>query len=1326
MIARRLLRTAVAGGLILLLGLVTLTTPAEDKARDAFGTTKVWAVHLEIPAKEYEAMQPAPGGFGFPGGPPQPQPQPKDKRDSEKNAFGTAFPWAQGDFSADGKTLTKVGIRYAGDITYFTSSRGLKRPLKIAFDKFQDQQFQGLSSVQLHAMPLDPARAREVIAFGIFRDAGVPAPRTAFAEVTLTVPGKHDKEYLGLYTAVESIDQRFVADKFGSDKGLLLKPTRSFGQAGSALPFLGDDWGPYKGAYQPQSEPTKEQSKRVIEFARLVHQASDEEFRKQIDSFLDVDEFLRFLAANALTSNLDSFFALGVNYHLYLHPTTNKFLFLPGDLEFSLANFLLMGSADQLMDLSVSKPYPGENKLTDRLLAMKEVSEKYQKVLKDLTTTLFTKERLLKDSEAVDKATREIRDKEAKAVAARKEPPPGFGPGGPGGAPPQAPDLKTFAEKRLASVESQLAGKSKGYAPQFNFGPGPGPGPMGGGANLQPIDEKTFRSVVKTPADFDITLFAAPPKVNSPVAIGAAPSGEIYVAVDEQGSLGRALGGGRILRCLDKDGDGKVDEVTVFAKVEHPRGVLYRGGSVWVMHPPTLSVFRDEKGNGVATHEEVLVTGLTTDMITNRGGDHTTNGIRMGIDGWIYICVGDYGIKEAKGKDGTTIVQRGGGILRVRPDGTELEVYCSGLRNPFDIAIDPFLNIFTRDNTNDGGGWDSRVPHLMQSAHYGYTQLFANFTDEIMPTMGSFGNGGGTGGLYVQDPRWPEKYRNTLFTGDWGRSEVYRHELKAHDPTFDVKQEVFLTIPRATGMDIDADGRLHVASWRGGEASVYVGPNVGFVARVSPKGLKPTPFPDLKTASREDLVRLLSGPQSVARLHAQGEILRRGRNAEMTQALLTLTNDATVQPEARVAALFTMKQLDGKDSHGALLRLAAEDAAIRAWALRALTDRKKELDGLDPKTFVTALSDASLRVRGQALISLGRLKDASTAASILPLTTRPAGSVMPTQKPLQNQPDADRVVPHLAVRALVALGAIEPCLEGLDGPHWQGALWTLRYLHDRKAVEGLIRKLSTVRTVPLRQGILATLVRLYHREADYKGTWWGIRPDSTGPYFDRVEWEMSPRIGAVLTTAYLDGSAETATFLRTELARHKVTLKGLPSGANPEVVAEKEMPIVLPKADPKNPDQIGNMTYEAAARRTLQTQGDATRGKLLFKSQSCSACHTDADGQTPKGPHLVEIGKRAKPDELVESILKPSAKLAQGYETYQFVLNDGRVISGFVVSEGANVILIRDILGVQRELKRDNIESRVMQKQSAMPEGLASNLTPQQLADLIAYLQSLK
>ncbi len=165
--------------------------------------------------------------------------------------------------------------------------------------------------------------------------------------------------------------------------------------------------------------------------------------------------------------------------------------------------------------------------------------------------------------------------------------------------------------------------------------------------------------------------------------------------------------------------------------------------------------------------------------------------------------------------------------------------------------------------------------------------------------------------------------------------------------------------------------------------------------------------------------------------------------------------------------------------------------------------------------------------------------------------------------------------------------------------------------------------------------------------------------------------------------------------------------------------------MVLPKADPNNPNQLGNMQYEAAARRTLAARGDVVKGKAFFKSQLCNACHTDADGQTLKGPHMVDIGKRYSDAELVESILKPSVKIAQGFETYRFDMVDGKVLTGFVVSERPKTVLIRETNGVQRELKLAQIESRTILKESMMPEGLVNNLTPEQLADLVAYLRSL-
>jgi putative membrane-bound dehydrogenase-like protein len=1284
---------------------------ATAAAGDLFGLNKVVGLHIEIPAGEYQAMQPPMPAGGF-GGPPQgPRPKKAGARASERNLFGIEFPWVRGSLTAAGRTYHGVGIRYAGNASYMASAGGLKRSFKVELDGFNHADLSGLRAIHLQSGALDPTKAREVLAYKLFREAGVPAPRTALAEVTLTVPGRYDKAYLGLYTLVEPIDRAFLNTTFHTDKGLLLKP-----QGLRGLDFLGDDWEKYKGPYQPQSEPTPAEAKRLIEFARLVQRDGDERFKNEIASYLDVDKFLRFMAVQALIANADGFFTLGYNYYLYLDPKSNRFVLIPGDQELAFANFLMMGTADQLMDMSLAHPYSGENKLADRLLAIKGVRDAYRKVLAELSSTVFRKDRLLADSAAIEAVASAILEREAAARAARAEPPVGFGPPGA----PTAPDLRTFAEKRADSIADQLAGKKEGYRPQFNFGPPRGAAP------LKPVDDKTIGEVVKAPPGFRVTLFAAPPKVGYPVTLAVAPDGEVFVAVDEQGSLGRSPGGGRVLRCLDDDGDGKAERVNVFARMEHPRGLIAQDGKVWVLHPPFLSVFHDQDGDGVSDRQEVLVSGLTTSLIDERGGDHTTNGIRMGVDGWIYIAVGDYGFHGAKGKDGTTLSQRGGGILRVRPDGNELEVFATGLRNPFAIAIDPYLNLFTRDNTNDGAGWDVRVSHLIQTADYGYSQRFANFPDEIMPPLGAYGQGGGTGALVLQDERWPESYRGSLLTGDWGRSQVYRHDLHPDGATFRATQEVYLNIPRPTGMDIGADGRLFVASWRGGEASVYVGPQVGFIACITPPGLKAKSFPHPEDADLTRLVDGLCGSVDAGRFACQRGIIRRGRSPEATRALVALASDRSKPSHARVAALFALKQLDGKGSH-ATLRKLAEETGVREFALRALVDRKTELEGVDSSPFIAALGDASPRVRAQALIALGRLGDVGAAAHIIPLTTRPQGSPMPATRPVQAQPDPDRVLPHLALRALVNLKAVDACLEAIDGPHREGALRALRYLHEPRAVEGLIKKLNAARSPEVRHDILAILVRLYHREADYQGSWWGIRPDTTGPYYDPREWECSQRIASVLRSAVLDGDASTVAFVRDELSRHSVSLEGLPgdSGGPPPPPAEAEVRVIIAKADPKDPDQIGNMSYESAARRALQTKGNADRGLALFTSQSCRACHTVADGQTPKGPHLLDIGKRYSLAELVESILKPGAKIAQGYEAYTFAMADGRVVSGFIVSEGAAAVQVRESSGVLRELKRADIAERRRLESSAMPEGIAGNLTPAQLADLVAYLQSL-
>src|SRR5260221_2294362 len=90
--------------------------------------------------------------------------------------------------------------------------------------------------------------------------------------------------------------------------------------------------------------------------------------------------------------------------------------------------------------------------------------------------------------------------------------------------------------------------------------------------DARPMDAATILKGIKGPKDCDVTVFAMPPDVMYPTAVAATPNGNVYVAIDEDGSLGKDPGKGRVVKCIDTDGDGKADKFITFAKMEHPRG----------------------------------------------------------------------------------------------------------------------------------------------------------------------------------------------------------------------------------------------------------------------------------------------------------------------------------------------------------------------------------------------------------------------------------------------------------------------------------------------------------------------------------------------------------------------------------------------------------------------------------------------------------------------------------------------------------------------------------------------------------------------------------
>jgi putative heme-binding domain-containing protein len=143
----------------------------------------------------------------------------------------------------------------------------------------------------------------------------------------------------------------------------------------------------------------------------------------------------------------------------------------------------------------------------------------------------------------------------------------------------------------------------------------------------------------------------------------------------------------------------------------------------------------------------------------------------------------------------------------------------------------------------------------------------------------------------------------------------------------------------------------------------------------------------------------------------------------------------------------------------------------------------------------------------------------------------------------------------------------------------------------------------------------------------------------------------------------------------------------------------------------------------------LLGSGDAEKGRFLFHSNRavrCNACHTVGNlGGGFVGPDLTEVGKRADREYLLESLIDPSARIAKGFETLVVVTDDGRIVSGTFVSEDHGTLVVAPPAGGKVEIAVERVAERVQSPISSMPP-MGNTFTPQQIADLVAYLESLK
>jgi putative membrane-bound dehydrogenase-like protein len=609
----------------------------------------------------------------------------------------------------------------------------------------------------------------------------------------------------------------------------------------------------------------------------------------------------------------------------------------------------------------------------------------------------------------------------------------------------------------------------------------------------------------KVPEGFEVRLVATVPAVLYPCQVGTAPDGALFVAEDPMDQVGPyEARHGRLL--IFREGKDPVVYADGFRAIQ---GMAWHKGALYVSHMPFLTVLRDTNGDDKADARHDLFHDLgPTD---NRGlNDHIVSGIQFGMDGYLYISVGDKGIPHATGTDGRTIQIKGGGTCRCRPDGTGLEVISTGTRNHLEPNLDDRDNIFTYDNTDDGLGWWTRVTHHIDGGYYGYPYDYHPRPDRHLPRMAEYGGGSPCGAVLYKEDAWPEAYRGMGFWAEWGKGKVHAFRFKPEGSTFAVAQAVDFAVPngvesfRPIDLAVSYDGRtLYVADWgMGGWGSKTE--KVGRVFAITYKG-------EVKTRPRGKdsdpiaaQIKQLDHPSFNERMRAQEALIAHG--SEALDAVAAALRDHATPALARRHLVWAFVGLEHNPRRaGKVLAEVVRDpeADVRGQAVRAVGLLGAGAVAGGVELAIARLGDPAATVRLQAAITLGRLDDARAVASLLPVLA-----------------DGDRFIAFSARQALRRIDDWRAAAAGLNSDDPQvraGVLAAMELVYRPDAAEALASfAADTKRPAGERARALQYLAQGHRKTRPWDGRWWGTRPYQGQPPAKEVDWERTPLIlGAV-------------------------------------------------------------------------------------------------------------------------------------------------------------------------------------------------------------------
>jgi quinoprotein glucose dehydrogenase len=439
-------------------------------------------------------------------------------------------------------------------------------------------------------------------------------------------------------------------------------------------------------------------------------------------------------------------------------------------------------------------------------------------------------------------------------------------------------------------------------------------------------------------------------------------------------------------------------------------GVLVRGDDVYFANVPHLWLLKDTNGDNKPDVREKVSSGYGV-RYSLLG--HDLHGLRFGPDGRLYFSMGDRGL-HVKTKEGKVIdLPDEGSVLRCEPDGSNLEVFATGLRNPQKLAFDDYGNLFTGDNNCDHGdparwvyiveggdtGWRIGYQHIQTPKPTGpwlaegLTNLQENNTAAyVIPPIAHIA-GGPSGCTYYPGTSLPERYKGHFFLTDFRagpHSPVWSFAMKPKGAGFElVDRHEFIRGLVPTDIEFGIDGGAYITDWMGNFSKQQKGRIVRiFNAEAATSAIvletKKLIKEGMTKRDEKGLINLLSHVDGRVRQAAQFELANRGNSSSKAVTTLAVEGDDQL---ARIHAIWAMGQLARKQQGtlDPLIPLLADaDEEIRAQAAKALGEARVAgaYDGL-----IKQLGDTSSRVRFCAAMALGKLGRPDARAPLLRMLT---------------------------------------------------------------------------------------------------------------------------------------------------------------------------------------------------------------------------------------------------------------------------------------------------------------------------------------------------